>query len=337
MASTKLSDVNFASEVFAAQMQAAFTHKLELLNSGAMQPIPEQLVSSNSTGYTVAIPRWNVLSGDSAQITDSSTTSINNLADIKDIGAWVEREKAWGADTMVSIVAGKDVTAEIARQIGEYWAGEVHKSMVSTLTGVFTTELASTHVFDGSPNVISKNAVLSAKAKLGDNADKLTLAVMNSAVYNDAIREQLVTVTPYADQVAQTGEVGFLLGMRTFQSDLLTATAGVYPTYLLAPGSLAYKFRNRPKNSLSAANIYTVNFGNLIVDIELNRVAKTAGGQDEIITRTSYLTHVPGVQFDGTVASNPTNAQLATGTTWTKVQTDNKLIPVVQLLTGVSA
>lgn len=337
MASTILTDVNFQSETFAMQMQAAFTHKLELLNSGAMLPLPEELVSSNSTGYTVAIPRWNVLSGDSEQITSSSTTTVNNLTDIKDIAAWVEREKGWGADTMVSIVAGKDVTAEVARQIGEYWAGEVHKSMVSTLTGVTATALASTHVYDGSPNVISKNAVIAAKAKLGDNQDKLTLAIMNSAVYNDALREQILTETPYADQLAQTGAVGFLLGMRTFQSDLLTATAGVYPTYLLAPGSLAYKFRNRPKNSLSNANVFSVNFGNLIIDIELNRVTKTAGGQDEIITRASYLTHVPGIQFDGTVASNPTNAQLATGTTWTKVQTDNKLIPVVQLLTGVSA
>ena len=337
MASTILTDVNFQSEVFAAQMQAAFTHKLELLNSGAMLPIPEQIVSSNTTGYTVAIPMWNVLSGDSEQITSSSTTIVNNLTDIKNIAAWVEREKGWGADTMVSIVAGKDVTAEVARQIGEYWAGEVHKSMISTLTGVMTTELASTHVYDASPNVISKAAVIAARAKLGDNQDRLTLAIMNSAVYNDALREQILTETPYADQLAQSGAIGFLLGAKTFQSDLLTATAGVYPTYLVAPGSLLYKFRNRPKNSLSNANVSTVNFGNLIIDIELNRVTKTAGGQDEIITRASYLTLVPGIQFDGTVASNPTNAELATGTTWTKVQTDNKLIPVVQLLTGVSA
>lgn len=337
MASTILTDVNFDSEIFAMQMQAAFTHKLELLNSGAMQPIPDSIVSSNSTGYTVAIPRWNALSGDSDQITSSSTTTVNNLTDIKDIGAWVEREKAWGADQMVRIVAGKDAPAEMPIQIGEYWAGEVHKSMVSTLTGVFTTALAGTHVYDNSPNVISKNAVLTARGKLGDNQDKLTLAIMHSAIYNDAVREQILTETPYADQVAQTGSVGFLMGAKTFQSDLLTATAGVYPVYLLAPGGLAYKFRNRPKNSLSNANQYSVNFGNLIIDIELNRVSKTAGGQDEIITRASYLTHVPGVQFDGTVASNPTNAQLATGTTWTKVQTDNKLIPVVQLLTGASA
>jgi len=250
MASTILTDVNFQSEVFARQMQAAFTHKLELLNSGAMLPLPEELVSSNSTGYTVAIPRWNVLSGDSEQITTSSSPTVNNLTDIKDIGAWVEREKVWGADTMVSAIAGKDVTTAVASMIGEYWAKETHASMISTLTGTMTTALSSTHVYNASPNVISKSAVISARAKLGDNQDRLTLAIMNSSVYNDALREQILTETPYADQVTQSGAVGFLLGAKTFQSDLLTATAGVYPTYLLAPGSLVYKFRNRAKNSL---------------------------------------------------------------------------------------
>lgn len=336
MASTVLTDVNFQSEIFAMEMNMAFTHRLELLNSGAMQMIPDEIVSSNSTGYTVAIPRWVAPSASATQITSASSTTVNNITDIKDIAAWVERETAWGADQAIAYIAGKDPLRQLATMLGEYWANQVHASMISTLTGVFTTALASTHVYDASATgtgIISKSAVLKAKALQGDHAENLTLAIMNSAIHTDAVSEQLLTDGGYADEVSKTGRIDLLLGSRVFQSDKLTATAGVYPTYFAAPGAMAYKFRNRRPNSLNNANLSTINANGLIIEVELNRVPKTAGGQDEIITRASYLTHVPGVQFDGTVTSNPTNTELATGTTWTKVQTDNKLIPVVQLLT----
>lgn len=336
MSSTVLTDVNYQSEFFQMQMQAAFTHKLELLASGALMPLPDELASPDSKGHTIAIPRWNVLSGDSVQITTSTTTALENLTDIKDIAAWMEREKAWAADQMVAVVAGKDVTSAVAIQLGEYWAGELHKSMISHLTGAFSTALASTHVHDASPNVISRAEILKAKEKLGDNQDKLTLALMNPLVYNDALAGLLIE-TPLGDSITQTAKIPQLLGMSTYQTELLAATADVYPTYLSAPSSMGYKFRNRARNANSNANVTTVNLNGLIIDIELNRIATYAGGQDQIITRCSYLTHIPGVQFDGTVASNPTNAQLATGTTWTKVQTDNKLIPLVKLATGIGA
>lgn len=337
MASTVLTDVNFQSEYFKMTAAAAFTHKLELLASGALVQLPDELADPNSGGYTIAIPRWNVLSGDSVQITDSTTTAFENLTDIKDVAAWMEREKAWAANQIILTIAQKDVTTAVATQLGEYWAGELHKSMVSHLTGAFATALASTHVYDASPNIISRQNILKAKELLGDNQDKLSLAIMNSLVYNDAVRELLVVETTMGDGVTGSGKVSQLLGMTTFQSDLMAATAGVYPTYLSAPASMGYKFRNRQKTVNSNANITTVNLNGLIIDIELARVSGYAGGQDQIITRCSFLTHIPGVQFDGTVTSNPTNAQLATGTTWTKVQTDNKLIPLVKLATGVSA
>ena len=53
------------------------------------------------------------------------------------------------------------------------------------------------------------------------------------------------------------------------------------------------------------------------VEVELNRVATTNGGQDQFITRASFVTHVPGVAWAG--SSNPTNTALATGSNWTRL------------------
>jgi hypothetical protein len=336
MAETKITDVKFASEIFASTFRAAFTNKLELLNSGVLLNLPEELVSSNSTGYTVAVPRWNVLSGDADKIVDGLTTTINGLTDFKDVAAWMEREKAWGADEMVKVISGKDATQEIARMLGEYWANQLHKSAVNHLTGVFTTSLASTHVYNATATtdkLISKENVLRVKGKLGDSAPYLTNVLMNSSIYLDAIRNQLITDGGYTDAISQTGKIEMLLGSKTFQTDTLEATAGVYPTYFAAQGAMGFKFRNRGKNTQSNQNFFTISVGGIIIDVELYRNSISNGGIDALISRVSYLTHVPGVQFDGTVASNPSDTELATGTTWTKVQTDNKLIPIVQLLT----
>lgn len=337
MASTVLTDVHFDSEVFQAQVAAAFTNKLELLASGAMANIPDSILGSNSKGYTAAFPTWNALSATATQITSSSSTTVNAVTDFQDIAAWVERETAWGADQAIKYIGGKDATQAVASMIGEYWANELHTTMINTLSGVFTTALLGTHVLDKTGVVISLSDGLAAKLKLGDYADMLSIVLMNSAVYGDAIREKLIIETPYADELSKTGKIETFLGSRVHVTDKLAATAGVYPTYFAAPGSMIWKMRNRTQNNLTNANIYTINSNGMIIEVELNRVPKSAGGQDEIITRASYLTHVPGVQFDGTVASNPTNAQLASGTTWTQVQTDAQLIQVVQMLNAVSA
>jgi hypothetical protein len=330
MASTTLSNVNFLSEPFRDTLDGEFTHKLEMFNA----------VYSNASGYIVpdsgykqAIPHFNTLSGNSDVITSSLTTTINALTDYKDEGVWLEREKAWGADEMVRVVSGKDVTAEIARQVGQYWAGEVHRIGLLVQDGAFASALASTHVKDDSGNTINAAGVLAAKYKLGDNSDVLSSIVMNSKVYQDAISERIITYDKADPNTLESGSIPMMLGMMPYKTDKLAAVASVYPSYLAAKGSVIYLFRPRPKNQLSNANIFTVTTGNgIVIDIELNRVAGTAGGQDQIITRCSFMVHIPGVAANSNITSNPTDAQLATGANWTKVATDDKLIRIVQYL-----
>lgn len=337
MASTVITQIDFNSSAFKDIMLGVFTDKLGLLSSGILQTVPDAVISSQDKGYTVSIPHYNTISGDSDQITTGLTTTVNALATYKDIGVWAEREKAWGADQMIRVIAGADPMAEVARQVGEYLAVEAHKQAMSTITGVFATELATTHSTGGdfAGAEIEPGGVLAAKQKLGDNQDQLTEAVMNSKVYQDALKNGLIVnqVNNVSNDFYRTGMIGKMLGMNTTMSDKLTATSSVYPTYFAAPGAVIYKYRERPVSVETNANITRISVGGIIADLEKHRVALTAGGQDVLILRYSLLTHVPGVQFDGTVATNPTNTQLATATSWTKVATDDKLIKIVELKT----
>lgn len=326
MAATTLSNVDFQSSLFKDLLYGYYTHRLELLNSLLVEA-PDNVISPDSKGYTVSIPYLDPMSGDSVQITTSTTTTINNLATWKDIGAWVEREKAWGADQMVKVVSGYDVTEGIAKFLGEYWAGEVHKSAISVLDGIFGSALSSTHVYSGdSGTTINATGLQNAKQLLGDNADLLDVIVMNSKVYSDAVKAGLVTSTNMQDEVYKTGVISSILGLVPYITDKLTVSAGIYPTYIGQRGSMIYKFRNRSQNAYNNSNVF--NLG--MIEVELYRASTTAGGQDSLISRASYLVHCPGVQFDGTVTSNPTNTELGTSTTWTKVATDDKYIKLLK-------
>lgn len=339
MASTGLSNVSYSSTVFADTMKGTFTHKLEALNSGLLAEVPDEIISPTQTGDFAGIPKWDTLSGSSTQITSSSTLTFQALADIGDIGVWVNRENGWSADQIVKMVAGKDPTIAVAEQLGEYLAGECHRYGLIVQAAVHGTALLSTHTtqgtYSGAP--ITKEAFVKAKRLAGDNASDLTISLLNSYVYQDAVLDGLVIdYATYSADLMRTGKIPMLLGTTPYMTDKLAAVSSVYPTLIGAPGSMIYKFRNYQtlRNTFSQQNQTVFNVG-MGATVETYRSALTNGGQDAMILRFSLLAHVPGVKWSS-ATTNPTDVQLGTGSNWTKVATDDKTIRLVQLNTMAS-
>lgn len=320
-----LSGVNYQSESFQRVLSAVFSHKLSLFNS-MLTLAPDQLVPPVDGDYA-SIPQWDVISGAADKIVNGLTTTINAPTQFKHRAAWVEREKAWGADEIIMTIAGSehDATRAIAEMWGEYWAGQIHASALKVVDGVFGDALLATHVMDDSGKTITPEAIVAAKLKLGDNGEKLNALALHSKVMADATILKMVTYDRANVDSFVSGSMPKIVGLNTYVTDKLAATNGVYPSLLGMPGSILYKTRPRQKSSLSNANIFNV--GNL--SVELVRDGLSNGGVDKIVTRLSYLVYVPGVQYDDTGGINPTDTVLATSTSWTKVQTDDKLIPLV--------
>jgi hypothetical protein len=328
MARTKLSDVNFQSNVFKDTLDGEFTNKLQISN-GILAEAPEELISPVA-GYTQEIPKWNTISGSTVPITTSLTTSYNQLTDYTDKCIWMEREVAWSAEQMLMTVAGtdKDATEQTARQLGTYLALEVQRLSLKVIDGVFATALASSHVKSDNGNTINIEGVEAARLLLGDSKKDLNNIIMHSKVESDALIAKILTYDKSTVDSYVSGNSGNVLGMTPFVDDDLTPTDGLYTSLIGTKGAIVYKFRPRPQTRLNNANI--VRLGNN-VDLELYRASETAGGLDNIILRFSIAIHVPGVKWDttGGVASNPTDAQLATGANWSKVA-PTKLIRLVQ-------
>ncbi len=332
MAVTQLANVNFASAQFKEALAATFTDKLRIYND-LLRPLPDSVVSSNDKGYYVSLPAYNALTDSFSQITAGGTLTPVAMSQRLERAAWLSREFAVSSEQMVAIVAGTDPIAEAANQFGTLIAKEVQSAAISALTGVFTTALLTTHVLDDTGNIVSAEKLLAAKLKIGDAMDMLGVMICNSKVYGDMITKSIAIQSGASTESYSSGEVGRALGMAVMAEDALTLAGGIYKTYLAAPGAVGFKFRNRPQQALNSANIVNVATDNgVIAEFESSRQHLTGGGTDTVSCRISFLVHPLGMQFAESV--NPTNASLATGSNWTKVVTDDKLIKMVQYLSA---
>lgn len=331
MASTTLSDVNFLSAPFKDTLNGEFTDKLAFMSSGMIGSANGYITPD--TGYFQKIPKWNPYAGDGTQITSGGTLTPDAMTDYVDQAVYVEREFAIGQEQWLKWIAGKDATSEFARQLAIILAKHSQRISLKVATGVMATALASTNstgnTYIGS--TISPQAVLGGKFLLGDNSGKLTDAIMHSKVYADALTDKIINWDKAQADSLNTGDTGAMIGMNPHMDDSLTATASVYPTYLGTQGSMIYLYRERQASDNSNANRMTINAGNIIVELEKYRDSLVSGGKDVVIVRYSAAFHVPGVAWSS-ATTNPTDAQLATGSNWTK-KAETKNIPLVQIKT----
>lgn len=331
MAQTALSDLNFQTAAFKEAFSATFTDKLKIYNQ-LLTNAPDTLVSPNDRGYFVSLPFFNATSERMTQIASGTDLTPDKLTQRLERAAWLEREIAFSSEQINMIVAAQDPTVEAALQAGTVLAKEVQYAAISALTGVFTTALLSTHVLDDSSNTISDVQLLAAKLKLGDSMEDLKVMLANSKVYGDMITKKILIEAGANVNTFESGIVGQALGMQVGAEDALTAAAGVYKSYLAAPGSVLFKFRNRPTQAYSSASFARVATpAGVTADFELDRSALASGGVDTLIIRASFLVHPVGMRWSD-ATSNPSDTQLATGSNWTKAVTDDKLIKMVQYL-----
>lgn len=332
MAALALANVNYQSSAFKEALSASFTDELGVLKSALVQA-PENMISSNDKGVSVSIPVWNFTADTMNQITANGTLTPDQLTQRLERASWIEREIAFDSESMITTVSGQDPTLEVASQAGKLLSRTLQESVISVLTGIMTTALLATHVYDDANNTVSTEALIAAKGKIGDAMKYLNVMVGNSKVHNDMLSKKILVESGANTDSFSSGMVERVLGMAFVADDALTLAGGVYKSYLLALGSLVYKFRNRQKPAISAAQFFNVaTEDGIIADFEVSRSALVGGGTDILSIRTSYIVHPFGLQFAAT--ANPADTDLATGSNWTKAATDNKEIKIVQYISS---
>ena len=324
-----LADFSFQSDVFQDTLQAELVDVLNLQTSGIL--VNGAGIISPESGEYQSIPQYDTLSGAADQIVTNTENDTNDFGDYKMRAPWLQRNKIWGVENLVSVVAGKDPMTEIARQLANFWAREFQTTAINVINGCFATALASTHSTgtDYSGQTIGIDGVLAAKQKLGDMQLELTRAISHSKVINQAVKNSIGSYgnTQMGNDLFLSGNLPQIAGMATWMNDSFSATGDVYPTYFSAPGQIVFAVRPWSRRDVNGQAVNSQS-----VDVEYERKPNIGGGTDVLHTRASFLVHLNGMYYNS-ATTNPTNVQLATGTNWTKAADDDKKIKIVQLKT----
>lgn len=325
MAKTQISDV-IVPEVFTPYVIQRTMQKSALFQSGIVQTVDRINGNLNEGNRIVNMPYWNDLDGDDEVLSDSSTLTPDKIGSNQDMATQLFRGKSWSANDLASTMSGDDPMGTVGDLVADYWVRRQQASLISTLKGVFTGTLSSSHVNtlaieDGNnaaaSNKISGDAIVDTLSKLGDAHDSLTAIVMHSVQYFNLVKQDLIEYLPDAE-----GKVNIptYLGKRVIVDDGVPVEAGgtsgqKYTAYLFGQGAIGY------------------GEGNPEVPTETDR--DSLAGDDILVNRKHYVLHPRGVAFQNEVVagSSPSNTELSDTSNWNKVY-GNKAIRMVALTTN---
>jgi len=320
-------------EVFTPYVIEQTTQRDAFLASGVVQPMAE--LNATEGGDFVNVPFWKAnLSGDFEVLSDSSSLTPGKITADKQIGVILHRGRAFEARDLAALAAGSDPMAAIGAKIADYVANQRQKDLLSCLGGIFGavgTDNASASFVDltidgggSGETALSPRHVAEARAKLGDQGDKLSAICMHSNVYYDLVERRAIDFiydnTGAADSDATQGStanafgnvsVPTFMGLRVIVSDDVQQSGSSpnkkFAVYFFTEGAVAAGEQ-------------------LALQTETDRdiLAKS----DAMSIDLHYCYHPVGAKW-GVTTTNPTRAQLETIGNWSKVY-ETKNIGIVR-------
>jgi hypothetical protein len=279
------------------------------------------------------MPFWKDLTATRQLLSDSGTLTVNKIAADKDIARIHNDAQAWSVNHLAKVISGDDPMQAIVDLVADYWARIDEGLVVSCLKGIFAAasmsgnklSIASESIAGQSASTRLNGATfVDATAKLGDRADRLVAVGMHSATEAALRKLDLIDFVPDSEGKAQ---IRTFQGRRVVVDDNLPTRAGstdgtVYTTYLFGPGAFA-----KGAAPLDSAPLQG-GFGT--EGVELARVPLDS--DSVLINRRRYILHPRGVKFTSAsvAADSPTNAELETGSNWTRVF-ENKNVRIVAI------
>jgi hypothetical protein len=319
-----LANVPYIPELWLRYQQEELSTKNRFVQSGILvtnEAIQEEFVKG---GRTIDLPFFGDLTGEDELLNDITGLTPQEIEGDVQVGVRLMRGKSWKSSDLAAELSGSDPMQAIARRTGFYWQTRLQAAALSVMAGVFAANgpLNSSHTAGGGSTATDAGAFIDAFAKLGDSGNEVTAIAMHSAVYYELTKTDLSVGGAFgnvASQIdtrvsAENPEFESFLRRRVIVDDSLPVSGGVYTSYIFAPGALAY--------ATAPAK----------VPYEVDR--EKLKGIDILINRTHYMVHPNGIAWVGSASGNgPSNAELATGTNWEKVYTDNKNIKMIALRT----
>lgn len=323
-ATTRLTDVIYGPLFLPTTIQRITTSSV-LRQSGIAVDDAEIRRFAQSPGDILTMPFWNDISGASNVSSDDPAQQAvpNKITQSQDAARKIRRNNGWQSANLVTSLLTEDPLDVIAGLIAQYWVREEQVILGATLNGVFASTAMADHILpafseDGANAnakiVLDPEVASNAYALMGERGGQLTAVLMHSRVFwNLHAAGYIVYGENPADVAPGTPRPAFWDGKRVLVSDLCPRRAGttsgyVYTSYLFATGAIAYA------ECVGAAGPKKP------VELASDASAGNGEGVETVWYRRHWVMHPRGIKFVGTPAGeSPTNAELATGSTWSRV------------------
>ena len=321
MAKTAVADIIIPTEFekYAIERTAELSRFGE---SGIVEMAPEFDELAAGGGREVKMPFWKDLTATRQLLSDSASLTVNKVTSDQDIARIHNDAQVWSVNHLSKVISGDDPMQAIVDLVAGYWARTDEGLIISALKGVFAAGSMSANLLaihsesiagQSSATRLNGSTFVDACAKLGDAADRLTAVAMHSGTEAALRKLDLIDFIPDSEGKAM---LRTFQGRRVVVDDTLPTRAGstdgtVYTTYLFGQGAFAKGVAPLDGAALQGG------FGT--EGVELARVQLDS--DSVLINRRRYLCHPRGVKFTSAsvAGDSPTNAELETGSNWTRV------------------
>lgn len=333
MAVTQIADIIKPEPLFLDSVVERTAELSEIFQSGMVQRDPMFDELARGKGSIFDMPFWNDLSTGSSVLSDSSSLTPKKLTQSKDRAVKHFRGDSWQSNDLAGILAGDNPQERVRDMLADYWARDMQSEiLVPSLTGIFATALASTHVNDvaiedgdnaAESNLVSSDNIIDTAKLLGDAWKRVRAIVVHSVVHARMQKLGLIETEQLQDQDIS---VETFLGRRVIEDDGVPVVAGgtsgnKYTTYLFGPNAIGFG---------DGSDALDDNSGAMALETDRDSLA----GNSILISRRQFIMHPRGVQFSGSPSgASPTKTELENGANWTKAWEDKNIV-LLKLVTN---
>lgn len=306
---TRLADV-IQPEVFTPYTIQRTMELSALVQSGIIVNNSEFDGLASGPNKLINMPFWNDLDNKESQVMkDEGNMNVGKITSNKDIARKQARTNAWGANGLSALLSGDDPMDAIANLVATYWARDMQKTLLATLSGVFKSTSMVDKVHDitaetGEDGILSMDTFLDATQLMGDAKQLLTGVMMHSAVETYLKKQDLIDYIPQSEQGKP---IPYFNGKRVTVDDSMPydTTTGMGEMYIFGEGAIALGNGSHPR----------------IVATEVTRNGLAYSGEENLVNRKIFILHPRGVQWvEGEVADKfPTNAEIDAAARWSRV------------------
>jgi hypothetical protein len=323
MSHTLVSDL-IVPEVFTRYVQERTAQTSAFMKSGVVVRDPQFDTLANGGGKVVNMPFFQDLSGNSQATPGDGTTSltVNKITAAKDQAAVHYRSNAWGANDLAAALTSSDPMGAIVNLVGDYWGREFQRLLIESLKGVFAAASMSGKLLnyfnadvtaDGAKK-LDGSVFIDAMDLMGDASDRITAVALHSYVRNQLWKANLIqTIRDSENNAFDT-----FMGRRVIIDDSLPKVAVTgghkYTSFLFGQGAIGMG-EGTPQNP-----------------VEMDR--EILKRNSALVNDKQFILHPRGCAWTGTAAGDtPSDAELATGTNWTR-KYEVKNIRIVAVVTN---